>query len=265
MKYLSVASGSSGNCHYIEKKTTKILIDVGISGKAADTALRSRNIELSNVDAILITHEHLDHIKGIGVVSRRYDIPVYATPKTWEAIGSSMGKLKEKNYLFFEKNRPLTIGDLQLKPFATSHDAVDSCGFVIEDGITKIAVATDLGCVTPVVESALSSCDLVVLEANHDIEMLKMGNYPYHLKRRVLSERGHLSNDASAELATKLVTQGTKSILLAHLSGENNLPILAYETVASWMQQYKIRPDRDVTLAVLSRNQPTEIIDVYHL
>lgn len=262
MKYLSLASGSSGNCHYIEKHGTKILVDVGLSGKAAEQGLSFHGLDLSKVQAIFITHEHADHIKGAGIVSRRYDIPIYATKGTWQAIGDSLGKIKEKNCRIFEKNTAADFGDLRLFPFETSHDAKDPCGFLFTDGQQKLAIATDLGCVTSRVEHAVLSSDLVVLEANHDVEMLKMGSYPYHLKRRVLSDCGHLSNETAGEFAVDLVCSGTKAILLAHLSGENNHPLLAYETVASRMKISLIRVQKDIRLSVLERGRPSNLIDL---
>lgn len=261
MKYLSLASGSNGNCHCIKKNHTGILIDVGLSGKATENALAQNDIDLSGIKAILITHEHIDHIKGVGIVSRRYDIPIYATAKTWDAIGDSIGKIQSRNQLCFEKNCPLNIEDLQIMPFETSHDAADSCGFVINDGHHRLAIATDLGCVTSTVEQAVLGSDVVILEANHDVEMLKVGSYPYALKRRVLSDHGHLSNDAAGQFAARLVHSGTRSVLLAHLSGENNIPMLAYETVASELHHNQIVTGKDVRLSVLERCQPSAKID----
>lgn len=262
MKYLSLASGSSGNCHYIEKKETRILIDAGISGKAAEEALSFSGQDLSKVQAIFITHEHIDHIKGAGILSRRYDIPIYASSGTWEAIGGSIGKIREKNCRIFEKDTAADFGDLRLFPFSTSHDAKDPCGFVFTDGICKLAIATDLGCLTPQVEQAVLSSDAVILEANHDVEMLKMGSYPYHLKRRVLSDCGHLSNETAGKFAVDLTCSGTKAILLAHLSGENNHPLLAYETVASHMKNALIDVQRDIRLSVLERGRPSKLLDL---
>lgn len=261
MKYLSLASGSNGNCHCIQKKHTGILVDVGLSGKATENALAQHDIDLSGIQAILITHEHIDHIKGVGIVSRRYDIPIYATAKTWDAIGSSIGKIKPHHRLCLDKSSPLNIGDLQIIPFETSHDAADSCGFVIDDGHRRLAIATDLGCVTPIVEQAVLGSDVVILEANHDVEMLKVGSYPYQLKRRVLSDQGHLSNDAAGQFAARLVHSGTRSVLLAHLSGENNIPLLAYETVASELHHNQIVTGKDVRLCVLDRHYPSDKVD----
>lgn len=257
MKYISVASGSSGNCHYIQKNNTKILVDAGLSGKAVQAGLSYNGVDLAGVNAIFITHEHIDHIKGVGILSRRYDIPVYANLATWQAMGASLGKIREENKRFFSVAEDIVVGDLSIKPFSTSHDAADPCGFVFEDGNRRLAIATDLGYVTSEVEQAVLGCEMVVLEANHDVEMLKMGSYPYHLKRRVLSELGHLSNEGAGELGIKLVTSGTKALFLAHLSGENNIPLLAYETVASLLEEKGIQPNTDLRLSVLERGRPS--------
>lgn len=260
MKYLSVASGSCGNCHLIEHHHTKILVDIGLSGKAVERGLSDHGIDLSSVDAILITHEHSDHIKGVGIVSRRYDLPIYATEKTWQSIGDSVGKIREHNRLLLDKSRPFDLGDLEISAFTTSHDAADSCGFVVTDGKYRLAIATDLGCITPVVEEAVLGSDLVILESNHDVEMLKVGSYPYLLKRRVLSDRGHLSNETAGKFAADLVASGTKGILLAHLSGENNFPLLAYETVSDELSKRQMSAGKDVQLGVLQRAKPSSLI-----
>lgn len=262
IRYISVASGSSGNCHYIEKNGTKILIDAGISGKRIENALKEHNADLIDLSAVMITHEHTDHIKSVGVISRRYDVPVYATEKTWAKMGDCLGKIKEEHKRVFVPYQDIEINDLLVRGFSTSHDAVDSCGFTLTDGNARMAIATDLGCITKSVQDSITGCELVVLESNHDIEMLKVGSYPYYLKKRVLSEYGHLSNVAAGDIAASLVESGTKAVLLAHLSQENNMPIIAYQTVAQSLKERSIDPEKDLKLMVLSRNFVSEIFIV---
>ncbi len=259
IRYISVASGSSGNCHYIEKCKTKILVDAGLSGKKIEEDLRKHSVDLSLLSGVVVTHEHTDHIKGVGIISRRYNVPVFATEKTWTSMESCLGKIKSENKRLFTPYKKFSIGDIEVSPFSTCHDAVDSCGFAISDGKNKLSIATDLGCVTDKVMGYISHSDLVVLEANHDEQMLKMGSYPYYLKRRILSDVGHLSNIESGNVAAKLAKMGTKSILLAHLSKENNIPILAYQTVSGIMKENGICVNRDTDLMVLERSRVSDI------
>lgn len=259
MKYISVASGSSGNCHYIEKGSTKILVDAGISGKKIENGLKEHMIDLHGLSGIMVTHEHTDHIKSIGVLSRRYDVPIYGTEKTWNAMENSIGKIKEHNKRVFLSGEDIFIGDIHVKSFPTSHDAVDPSGFSFSDTKGKISIATDLGCFTQDTKNALKDSDILVLESNHDIEMLKMGSYPYYLKKRVLSSYGHLSNVDAGNLAKDLVKSGTKSVLLAHLSRENNMPMIAYQTVSSILQEDGICSKNDLNLMVLSREFVSDI------
>ena len=259
IRYISVASGSSGNCHYIEKSNTKILVDAGLSGKKIESQLKEHCVEIDTLQGIMITHEHSDHIKGAGIISRRYDVPIFATEKTWYSMENSLGKIKPENRRVFKPYEIFSIEDIEITPFSTSHDAVDSCGFSLSDGKNKLSIATDLGYVTKEVLSYLSSSQLVILESNHDVQMLKMGSYPYYLKQRVLSDVGHLSNDVAGDIASQLVKLGTKAILLAHLSQENNMPVLAYQTVASIMQEQGIYANKDVDLMVLERSRVSDI------
>ena len=259
MRYISVASGSSGNCHYIEKGNTKVLIDAGISGKKIENGLKEHMIDLAGLNGILVTHEHTDHIKSIGVISRRYDVPIYGTEKTWDSMENSIGKIKEHNKRVFLSSEDIFIGDICVKSFPTSHDAVDPSGFTFRDSKGKISIATDLGYITDEARAALIGSDIVVLESNHDIEMLKMGSYPYYLKKRVLSEYGHLSNVDAGNLAKDLIKTGTKSILLAHLSRENNMPMIARQTVSSILESEGICSKKDLNLTVLSREFVSDI------
>lgn len=261
MEYISVASGSTGNCHFIRENNTKILVDVGISGKKVIEGLSSHDINLDGARGILITHEHIDHIKGVGVISRKFDIPIYATYKTMEELRPNIGKIPEENLIVIDKNEKFFIDDLEISAISISHDAVDPVMYKISNSKKNIAIITDLGFVSEDIENAAFKSDVVVLESNHDKNMLEVGPYSYQLKKRVSSNVGHLSNDCAGEFCAKLIKSGTKKILLAHLSRQNNMPLLAYQSVISILQNKKIN-ENDVSLSVLEPYSPSHLIAI---
>ncbi|SHJ96040.1 MBL fold metallo-hydrolase [Tepidibacter formicigenes] len=261
-KYASVASGSCGNCHYIGYKNTKILVDAGLSGKKTEENLNNLDINLENTSGILITHEHTDHIKGAGILSRRYNIPIYANENTWKVIENKIGKIKENNIKVFENNVPFYIEDIKINPFSIHHDAADPVAYTFYNGKNKISIATDLGYVCDKIKENIYDSKLVVLESNHDVEMLKMGSYPYYLKKRVLSRKGHLSNEDAGRFCIELVERGTEKILLAHLSRENNFPELAFETVKGVLQEKNIHVGKNLELSVLKRGKISNLYAV---
>ena len=262
MDYISISSGSSGNSHYIKNKQMSVLIDVGVSGKMVDTHLREHNLDLSRCRGILVTHEHYDHIKGIGVISRRYDIPIYASEKTWIELEANyqktIGKIQSKNQRVFTMDESFSIGDFEISPFATSHDAMDPCGYVLTDTKKKIAVATDLGYVTNGVFETIRRSDLAIIEANYDEEMLRYSSYPQMLKQRIRSKVGHLSNVDALELAAALIQAGTTDLVLAHLSKENNMPLIAEQVVMHGIESMGIKAE-DYQLSVAKRNQVSKL------
>lgn len=256
ISFCSLASGSSGNSQYIGNKTTKILLDAGLSGKYIKAGLEGIGVDPNDLDGVVITHEHSDHIKGIGVLMRRYGLPIYVTEGTWEGMSKKIGKIDIDKVNIIDNNAVFNIKDIEVKAYPVSHDANDPVGYTFQNGKGKIGVITDLGHYTEAILSEIRSCDLVMLEANHDVEMLQMGSYPYYLKRRILSEVGHLSNEASGEIACDLVRNGrARNILLGHLSRENNFPDLAYETVKSIMESEGIRVGDDVMLDMTYRDK----------
>lgn len=233
MRLCSIASGSSGNCIYVGSEATHLLVDVGISGKRTECGLNSMGITGKDLDGILITHEHVDHISGLGVMARKYGIPIYATSGTIEAIGNCRGVGKIDSSLFrkVEADVKLTIKDLTVNPMRISHDAAQPVAYRISYGNKKIGICTDLGVFNDYTVECLKGMDAVLLEANHDVNMLQVGPYPYYLKQRILGERGHLSNENSGKLLSRILHDKLENIILGHLSKENNLPELAYEAV----------------------------------
>ena len=233
MELCSIASGSSGNCIYVGTDATHLLVDVGISGKKTEIGLNSIGKTLHGIDGILITHEHSDHICGLGVLSRRYRIPIYATMKTIEAIQtiSSVGKIDNELFVPIRADESFWIKDILVDPMHTSHDAADPVAYRFKYGNKKAAIATDLGTYNEYTVECLKGMDYLFLEANHDVNMLQVGPYPYSLKQRILGDRGHLSNELSGKLLKKLMHKKLQGVVLGHLSKDNNIPELAYETV----------------------------------
>ena len=233
MKLCSIASGSSGNCIFAGTESTSLLIDTGISGKRIEEGLNEIGHTTKEADGILVTHEHSDHISGLGVISRRYGIPIYTTRGTWKAILNckSIGEIPEGLFREIEPDRDFTIGDITVSPVSISHDAAMPTAFVLRQGKKSMAVMTDLGKFDHYIIEKLQHLDLLLLEANHDVHMLQVGTYPYYLKQRILGDKGHLSNELSGQLLSEVLHDGCKGVILGHLSKENNYERLAYETV----------------------------------
>lgn len=233
MRICSIASGSSGNCIYVGDDDTHLLVDTGISKKRVEEGLNILGIKGEELSGILVTHEHIDHIQGLGVFSRKYGIPIYATKGTIEGIKgtSSLGRLPEGILKEVAVDERFTLGEMEILPFAISHDAREPSGYRIENGKKAVAVATDLGVYDEYTVDHLRNLNGVVLEANHDIHMLEVGPYPYPLKRRVMGEKGHLSNELSGRLLCDILHDELQYVILGHLSKENNYAELAYETV----------------------------------
>lgn len=235
---VSLFSSSKGNSTYVFSDTTKILIDAGVSAKRLIEGLEKNNIKPEEIQAILITHEHSDHTKGIRVFSKKFNIPIFASEKTWGTLVSLEIPDNLKNT--FVVGEKFYIGDICISPFSIPHDAIDPCGFSLVSGKNKVTVATDMGHLTPELLYNFEASDSILLEANHDVAMLRSGSYPYFLKERVIGNFGHLSNALSAEAVEYLIKKGTKKFILAHLSEENNIPELALETVRSRLLVNKV-------------------------
>ena len=263
MRVLTIASGSSGNCIYVGDEQTHILIDCGISKKKIVEGLNSIGLTGSDIDALFVTHEHSDHISGLGVLSRAVGLPVFTTEGTKKEIDKTaqLGRL-ESSFGIIKADEEITLGTLKITPFSTSHDAAESVGFRVESGSKSFVLATDLGVYSEYTERYLREADTVLVEANHDVRMLEMGRYPYYLKQRILSDKGHLSNEAAGHLINDVLHDDLKHIILGHLSAENNYPALAYESVCAEItmspNEYKAK---DFDILVAKRDVPGELLE----
>ena len=231
MEFYTIASSSAGNASLVCHEDTHILIDAGVSCRRITQSLAALALTLEDIDAILITHEHIDHVRALGTLQKKCAVPLYASRGTAAALDYPAERVHA-----FTPGDALTVGSLRALPFRTSHDARESVGYRIESGDGSLAVLTDTGFITDEAHDAALGADMLLLESNHDVVMLKNGGYPYYLKQRILGECGHLSNEAAAEFAVECVRAGTSDILLAHLSDENNSPQLAEYTVGRALQ-----------------------------
>ena len=234
--FVSLISGSSGNATFVSDGKTNLLIDCGMSGAKLKESLHAIDVMPESIDALLITHEHVDHTKGAGVISRRYNIPIYTTQGT---------------------HTSMDIGNIGIRPFAIPHDAAQPVGFNFMIGDEKYSLATDIGKMTKSILEKITGSKKILLESNHDVEMLKCGTYPYPLKRRILGEYGHLSNETASKVALHLVQNGTEHIMLGHLSKENNRPEIAMLETYNLLSQSGVDVGKDMTLQVADRYKPT--------
>lgn len=263
MDLLSIASGSSGNCIYVGDETTHLLIDAGISGKRIEEGLNTIGLSTADMDAVFVTHEHIDHIAGVGVLARKYKLPVYGTKGTIEGIleTKSVGRIDGELLHPIRKDGMITFGSLKIDPMPVSHDAREPVAYRIYGGKKRIGIVTDLGYYTEDIVSGLKDMDALFVEANHDENMVQVGPYPYPLKRRILGKEGHLSNENSGRLLSRVLNDHLKYIVLGHLSKENNLPELAYEAVRLEidMSDNPYRAE-DFILMVAKRNEPMQLL-----
>lgn len=256
-KFCSLSSGSSGNCQYIETENTRILIDAGFSGKRTEELLTSIDVNPNSIDAILVTHEHIDHTLGVGILSRRYDIPIYANSNTWIGMESIIKSVKEKNTKVFKTNSDFDIKDLSIHPINVSHDALEPVGYILYYKKYKISVITDTGWINDNIRNEIKDSNLYFMESNHDVKMLREGSYPWHLKKRIMSTHGHLSNEDAGTILGDVLSGNGEIIVLAHLSQDNNLPQLAYNTVRESIMSQGIDVDKDLRLNLSHRDKAT--------
>lgn len=255
IRFISLISGSSGNASFISDGKTNLLVDCGMSGAKLKQALNSIDVLPESITALLITHEHIDHTRGAGVISRRYNIPVFATEGTHRNMDA--GKLAEENINIVKNGTPFELGSISITPFSIPHDAAEPVGYTFNISGERCAVATDIGRMNDTILDAVKGCKSVILESNHDIEMLRCGSYPFPLKQRILGEFGHLSNDVAAKTALELVKSGTEHIMLGHLSQENNRPEIAMLESYNLLSREGVSIGSDVTLQVADRYKPT--------
>lgn len=249
-------SGSSGNVVLLSYKNTTLLVDAGVSFKKLTDALSKIGFS-RKIDAILLSHDHSDHVKCAGVYFRKLNVPIITNYKTWEAVKNSLGKVDEKNVYLIETGTSFSVGSIGIETFSVPHDAKDPMGFCFYMGRKKISISTDLGHVDEKVARKIDSSDIILLESNHDVEMLLSGPYPYYLKQRIKSDIGHLSNEQAAQMILKLNLARTKKIYLGHLSEENNHPDVALMTVKSILKEEGVFESFNFGLEVAQRYQPS--------
>lgn len=257
IKFCSLSSGSSGNCQYIETDRTKILIDSGLSGKKTEGLLSSIGVCPTTIDYILVTHEHIDHVKGVGVLSRRYDIPILANTNTW--LNMNIGEIKDKNTKIIESDKDFELVDLGVHPFKIFHDAAEPVGYCMYYKNIKISIITDTGWVNDSIKDKIKDSSLYLIESNHDVKMLQEGKYPWYLKKRISGTSGHLSNEDTGRILSKTLVGNGEVVLLAHLSKENNIPSLAHETVKTYMESQGINVHKDIVLDLTYRERATKV------
>lgn len=256
-KYCSLYSGSSGNSFFVQSDKTNLIIDAGVSLKKITTALEEININGKDINAILVTHDHIDHTKSLATLSNKFNIPVYANEKTWNAIPNIADKISIDNKKTFNISESFSIGDIKILPFHTPHDAADPCGFNLYNSNKKISIATDIGYVSEELLNHLKDSSCILLESNYDPEVLKCSSYPYILKQRILSNKGHLSNASAGKTLSSLYNFGLKNALLVHLSKENNFPELAYETIKTETINCK-----NLSIDIAPRDNPSKLFEV---
>ena len=256
MKFCPLYSGSSGNCTYIATEKTRLLVDAGMSGKMLSDALNAIHVLPETVDAILITHEHSDHVKGAGILSRKYHIPIYANAATWRAMERQVGAVPQALRRVFETGESFFVGEMDVLPFSIPHDAADPVGFRVFAGGHSVATATDMGYLTQNTVDAIGGSDVVLLESNHDPDMLMRNpHYSARLKQRILSNHGHLSNESCAQAMLQLMETGVHHIILGHLSGENNTPDLALSVAENRAEEAGVRLGKDLSIDLAWRDR----------
>lgn len=255
LRFLSIGSGSSGNCYYFGNSSQGILIDAGIAARTVRKSLKEIGVDLSQIMGIFISHDHYDHIKAVGTFGEKFHIPVFATEKVHEAIDncwSLTGRLDGcKRYI--EPGKDVEVGDFTIKAFPVSHDATDNNGFFFTYGTHKITIATDIGCSNDLVCSMIKKSDVVILEANYDTGMLENGHYPYYLKKRIASDTGHMDNIVAGHILSDNWHSNLKHIYLCHLSKDNNTPEIAERTVCECFEESGINCGVDVDIRPLNR------------
>lgn len=262
MQYSVLASGSSGNAFYIETKQHSFLVDAGVSCKKIGELMEKIGRDPEKLDGILVTHEHSDHIKGLGVMARKYRLPVYANEKTWKAMDGMLGDMATEQKFIFGMETVKSFGSLDIESFGVSHDAAEPMFYIFRSEGKKLVLITDTGYVSDRMKGLIADADTYIFESNHDIEMLRMGRYPWNVKRRILSDVGHVSNEDAALAMSEVIGDRTKRIYLAHLSRDNNMKDLARMSVAQTLASRGIEVGSQVRLLDTDPYIPTELTAV---
>lgn len=237
LRFSVLASGSTGNAFYIESDQDKLLVDAGLSGKQLDHLFSKIHVDPASLTGILVTHEHSDHIKGLGIIARKYNLPIYANDKTWKAMEKSIGKLSIDQKFNFGLEEVRSFGDIEVESFGVSHDAAEPMFYTFRNNDKKVALVTDLGYVSERIKKTVANADAYIFEANHDVSMLRMSRYPWSVKRRILGDSGHVSNEDCGLALSDIIGNETKRIYLAHLSKDNNMKDLARMSVDNILQE----------------------------
>ncbi|MEC1159020.1 MBL fold metallo-hydrolase [Cytobacillus horneckiae] len=241
LQFSVLASGSTGNAIFVETDSHSFLVDAGLSGKQMEALFQQIDRDMSKLSGILVTHEHSDHIKGVGIVARKYKLPIYANQKTWQAMDPLIGQVPTEQKFTFDMETVKTFGGLDIESFGVSHDAAEPMFYVFHYGQKKLVLITDTGYVSDRMKGLISNADAYVFESNHDVQMLRMGRYPWNIKRRILSDVGHVSNEDAAIAMAEVAGDRTKSFYLAHLSQDNNMKDLARMAVSQTLEGRGIR------------------------
>ncbi|MGX7108926.1 MBL fold metallo-hydrolase [Facklamia miroungae] len=259
LSFSILASGSTGNCTYIESGQKRFIVDAGLSGKKIESLFKQIDRDISLVDAIFVTHEHKDHIHGVGVLSRRYNLPVYANKATWKAMDRMIGEIAPENKQYIEPETMLQLGDIDIVSYNVSHDAAHPQFYAFQKGKKQFVMLTDTGYVSERLRSQLKNADAYLIESNHEIELLRYGPYPWSVKQRILSDKGHLSNQDGALAIRDLMGAKTKDIYLGHLSQDNNTKELAMLTMEETLQGYDVDTRNELILHMTDPKEATPI------
>ncbi len=262
MRFSVLASGSTGNAFYVETDQQRILVDAGLTGKGMEALFQQIGRNLADLTGVLVTHEHSDHIKGLGVIARKYKLPIYANAKTWQAMEGLIGQVATEQKFTFDMETVKSFGDLDIESFGVSHDAVEPMFYVFHHEGKKIALMTDTGYVSDRMKGVISNADCFVFESNHDVGMLRMGRYPWSVKRRILSDVGHVSNEDAAIAMSEVIGDKTKRIYLAHLSLDNNMKDLARMSVTQTLKEQGLIVGEGFTLHDTDPKIATELLTV---
>ncbi|MBC2205677.1 MBL fold metallo-hydrolase [Listeria booriae] len=262
LRFSILASGSSGNATLIETANQTILVDCGLSGKKIENLFGEVGRSMTDVDAILVTHEHVDHIKGLGVLARRYEVPIYANAKTWAAMEPSIGEINSAQKFQFDMETVKSFGSLQVESFGVSHDAAEPMFYIFHSGKKKFVMITDTGYVSDRMKGHIANADAYLFESNHDVGMLRMGRYPWNVKRRILGDEGHVSNEDAGIAMSEVIGDATKRIYLGHLSKDNNMKDLARMSVSQTLAGEGIVVGEQIELFDTDPEIPTPIFSI---